>query len=326
MKVSIVIPIYNVENYIVKCLESCINQTYRDIEVICVNDGSPDNSGEIIEEYVKKDSRLLHLKKNNEGLCFARKSGVEIATGEYIFHLDGDDYLPPTAIDDLLSFALKDNLDIVKGNLDFVKEDSSLLSVFSFKSEGFLSMEEFISQMFLCKFWTLAGSLIKRSLYVNSIISYKEIVSGEDLISLLQLASYSSRLGFIDRNVYYYVKHDSSIMATRRVLPIEGRISFIKTIFDIQQGLKPRVSKDLYFILSEALVEAAVNLSRQYNIRSSKIEDVCRVLKTIMTKEFRCYLFNRNKELYFNYQMSQLSPLLLPTWMKVNYKLNSLLR
>ncbi|MGL5015769.1 MAG: glycosyltransferase family 2 protein [Bacteroidales bacterium] len=326
MKVSIVIPIYNVEKYIERCLFSCINQTYKDLEIICVNDGSPDNSSEIIDRFVENDSRVVHYKKSNEGLCLARKSGVEVATGNYIFHLDGDDYLPNNAIEDLLSFAINENLDIVKGCLDFVSEDDSLIRVFRFNAKGVLSADEFTTQMFSCKFWTLAGSLIRKEIYGNNIVALKEVVSGEDLISLLQLATYSNRLGFVDNCVYYYVKHETSIMATRRVLPIEGRISFITTIFDIQQRIKGSISNELYLLLSEALIEAAVNISRQYKLRTSKLDRVNTVINTLLNDELKTHLLKNNRELYLNYRVSELSPTLLPTWLKFSYKFNSIFK
>ena len=92
MKISIIVPIYNVEKYIRKCIESIINQTYRNIEIILVDDGSPDNCGKICDEYAKKDSRVKVIHKKNGGLSDARNKGTEVATGEYIMYVDSDDY------------------------------------------------------------------------------------------------------------------------------------------------------------------------------------------------------------------------------------------
>ena len=97
--VSIIIPVYNIGKYLEKCLDSVIAQTFPDIEIIVVNDGSTDNSPEIIARYVDKDPRIVVIDKANEGLAYARKSGIEAANGEYIQHLDGDDYLELDAIE-----------------------------------------------------------------------------------------------------------------------------------------------------------------------------------------------------------------------------------
>lgn len=93
-KVSIIIPVYNVEEYLPRCLESCIAQTYRNIEILVVNDGSKDQSLQIIQSFQEKDPRVILIDKENQGLYRARISGVQKASGRFLFFLDGDDYLP----------------------------------------------------------------------------------------------------------------------------------------------------------------------------------------------------------------------------------------
>ena len=88
VQVSIIVPVYNVEKYLSKCLESLINQTLKDIEIICVNDGSTDNSLSILKEYANKDSRIKIIDKQNEGVSVARNTGIEVATGEYLMFVD----------------------------------------------------------------------------------------------------------------------------------------------------------------------------------------------------------------------------------------------
>ncbi len=90
--VSVIIPVYNIEKHLEKCLDSVIGQTLKDIEIIVVNDGSTDNSLDIITQYARKDSRIVIVDKPNEGLAYARKSGIEAAHGKYVQHLDGDDF------------------------------------------------------------------------------------------------------------------------------------------------------------------------------------------------------------------------------------------
>lgn len=103
--VSIIIPIYNVENYLRECIESVLEQTYKHLEIICVNDGSPDNSREIVLEYQKTDSRIILLDKTNGGLSDARNAGINLASGDYLFFLDSDDCLSPSCIKILLKNA-----------------------------------------------------------------------------------------------------------------------------------------------------------------------------------------------------------------------------
>lgn len=93
MKVSIIIPIYNSEKYLKQCLESIINQTYKNIEIICINDGSTDNSEKIIKDYLKTNKNITYLKQPNAGQSIARNKGLEKATGDFILFVDSDDFI-----------------------------------------------------------------------------------------------------------------------------------------------------------------------------------------------------------------------------------------
>ena len=110
---SVIVPIYNVESYLPRCLKSIINQTYRNLEIICVDDGSTDNSGVIAEEYAKRDKRIKVIHKENGGLVSARKAGVLNASGEYLTYVDSDDWIEQTMYEDLLFLAKKEDADIV---------------------------------------------------------------------------------------------------------------------------------------------------------------------------------------------------------------------
>ena len=99
MKISIIIPIYKVEKYLQSCLDSVLAQTFKDWEAICVNDGSPDNSGKILTEYAKKDPRIKIITQNNQGPSVARNNGLKQANGKYIFFLDSDDFIHPQLLE-----------------------------------------------------------------------------------------------------------------------------------------------------------------------------------------------------------------------------------
>lgn len=116
--ISVIIPIYNVEKYLRRCLDSVKNQTFPDWEAICVNDGSPDNSAEILEEYAKKDARFKIVNKENGGLSDARNAGMAFASGKYILYLDSDDFIHPQTMEIAYSLALRDGSDIVSFTYD----------------------------------------------------------------------------------------------------------------------------------------------------------------------------------------------------------------
>ena len=111
--VSVLIPVYNVEEYLPRCLESIMSQTLKNLEIICVNDGSTDNSGKILEEYAKKDSRIIVVTKENGGLPSARNAGLERASGKYVGFVDSDDYVKPEMYETMVNAAKKDNSEIV---------------------------------------------------------------------------------------------------------------------------------------------------------------------------------------------------------------------
>ena len=111
--VSVIVPIYNVEKYLRMCVDSILNQTYGDLQIILVDDGSPDRCGEICDEYAKKDKRIEVIHKENGGLGYARNSGLELAKGEYVIFLDSDDWIDAGHIERLVAEAKKTNADVI---------------------------------------------------------------------------------------------------------------------------------------------------------------------------------------------------------------------
>ena len=115
-KVSIIIPTYNVEMYLVECMDSVVRQTLKDIEIICINDGSTDGSLEILKSYAEKDDRIIIVDKENGGYGIAMNIGLEKATGEYIGIVEPDDFVPINMYEDLYEIAKENNLDFVKAD------------------------------------------------------------------------------------------------------------------------------------------------------------------------------------------------------------------
>ena len=112
---SVIVPVYKAEKYIHKCISSILNQTFKDLELILVDDGSPDNSGVICDEYATKDSRVKVFHQENGGVCVARNTGLDNATGEYVFFVDSDDYILTDTLETLYTDVLNHNADIAVG-------------------------------------------------------------------------------------------------------------------------------------------------------------------------------------------------------------------
>ena len=111
--ITVIIPIYNVSKYLKNCLESVINQTYKNLEIICINDGSTDNSLQILKEYKERDERIIIIDKKNAGVSAARNDGIEKASGEYLFCVDGDDYIDEDFFEKFYNNAKKNDSDLV---------------------------------------------------------------------------------------------------------------------------------------------------------------------------------------------------------------------
>lgn len=142
-KVSIIVPIYNVEKYLRECLDSILNQTLKDIEIICVNDGSTDDSLEILREYEKKDSRIKVIDKNNEGVGIARNNGIDAAAGEFVCFMDPDDLYPTNDIlETLYNKAIANNVLICGGEFSsFSNDNSSFVQNYNNSFAGYLFPE-----------------------------------------------------------------------------------------------------------------------------------------------------------------------------------------
>ena len=184
IKVSIIIPVYNIAACLDTCLSSCINQTFRDIEIIVVNDGSTDESPLIIQRYAEKDDRIKVITKENQGLIYARKSGLERACGEYVFHLDGDDYLEISAIWELYNEAINSGADYVIGNYYRVC-DNNKQKMGDLNGLNGLCGQELLSCIFGYGDWRIWGKLMRKSLF-DSIV-YCPVVMGEDLYLNMQI-------------------------------------------------------------------------------------------------------------------------------------------
>ena len=227
VRVSIIIPVYNVSPFLDKCLSSCINQSFKDIEIIVVNDGSTDTSSRIIEKYATEDKCIIVVEKENQGLIFARKSGLDIARGEYVFHLDGDDFIENDTIEILFQKAIDEESDYVVGRF---YEVSDGVKKGRYCHPGFdgLSGQDLAAYILECR-WNICGRLIKRTLFDD--IIYKPVFMGEDLFLNMQICLKVKKATWVDAYVYAYVKHPSSVTARNANTTIKLKLEMIEAIF-----------------------------------------------------------------------------------------------
>ena len=147
-KLSVIVPVYNVERYIRKCLDSLVNQTYKNLEIILVDDGSPDNSGAICDEYASRDSRVRVVHKENGGLCNARNTGLEMASGDFLCFVDDDDWLELNAYEELLAKFDEHDVDAVFFGFTYYKDHSDV-DPLHFRKSGIVDRQEALTQITL---------------------------------------------------------------------------------------------------------------------------------------------------------------------------------
>ena len=213
-KVSVIIPVYKVEPYLNKCVDSVINQTYRNVEIILVDDGSPDRCGEICDEYASKDNRIKVIHKQNGGLSDARNEGLKIATGEYISLLDSDDYWKPKYLEDSVSFLQDNNVDLVVFPLCSVNEKGEIIKELDSRKMKVLTPEEALCMMFSSSLpWCAQGKLYKKHLFDG--ITYPVGMLMEDKATTYKIFEKCNRILFVECSDYMYLIREGSIMHSK---------------------------------------------------------------------------------------------------------------
>lgn len=217
--VSIIVPIYNVADYLERCIESILQQTYRDIEIILVDDGSTDESSNICEDYKEKDSRIVVIHKKNEGLVKARKSGLFASNGDYILNVDGDDWIVSDMCETLLEKALETDADVVdSGFLEVI--DNECKEHVCEKASFFLDRDGTAVDLLQC--WlenplnrrvhsTIWSKLFKKQVFERIYSGIAEDDSyGEDMLSFIEMLNHAHSLVVVDKCFYYYeIRNDS---------------------------------------------------------------------------------------------------------------------
>lgn len=215
-RVSIIIPIFNVKPFLRACLDSAVGQTLCDIEIICVNDGSTDGSRTILSDYDATDSRIIVIDKVNGGVSSARNAGLQIARGDYIRFLDGDDMLVPDACETLCRRASQDHADIVLGGVVFMlpNGDVTKREVFPNAVYDLANPREFREVLRRGLEWGVPFQFYSRQILIGS--DFAPLSHGEDTLFFTQIVCRAARMTVVGRPLYVYVQHkDSAIHSTR---------------------------------------------------------------------------------------------------------------
>lgn len=215
--ISIIVPIYNAEKYLSKCLDSIIAQTYTNWEAILVDDGSPDKCGMICDEYATKDKRFKVIHQKNGGVSVARQTGLDNAAGDYIIHCDPDDWIEPTMLDEMLKYAISNNADIVicdmtihKGKLIEYSPQNLPENITSKELQKKIIRQEIHG--------SLCNKLIRKDCCKDICFTPKDISFCEDELFLIKLLNQElAIIKYIPKGFYHYILHKGSVsMPTKK--------------------------------------------------------------------------------------------------------------
>lgn len=282
ISVSVLVPVYNTSKYLRKCLDTLISQTLKEIEIICVNDGSTDNSLEILEEYAKKDSRVIIVNKPNGGLPSARNAGIENAKGEYLGFVDSDDYVEPTMFEVLYKAAVKRDSEVVICGAEIFPSDPAptqwLRDVLSPRNAYYPEFTPDVlfkekSRPFIWR------NLVKRDLIMRENIRLKEdIVLGEDQALQFKVYPKAKGITFVSDKLYHYCWYrPGSIMNTevnKKILKrVDAHTNLCVHVMDElkKNPTKKDMRKDVLLWAVELLFDDFIKLSYKERSRIGKI-------------------------------------------------------
>ena len=220
-RISIIIPVYNVEKYLGRCLDSVVGQTYQNLEIICVNDGSTDSSRAILKGYSIIDKRIMIVDKENGGLSSARNKGLDVATGDYCYFLDSDDWIEPNTIETLVKKMFLHDVDAVVHSAENIKEDDSALKLAEDcqnwmnsynREEGIYDVPLDISSQICSVAW---NRLYKMSIINEYHCRFADGLINEDEAFLWTYFIHCENYYYLNNRFYNYFRRSNSIMGTR---------------------------------------------------------------------------------------------------------------
>lgn len=281
-KVSVIIPVYNVEKYLKKCLDSVTNQTLSDIEIICINDGSTDNSFQILKEYALKDNRIKIIMQKNQGQGIARNNAIDIANGEYLSFVDPDDWLELNALEILYFFSLKNDTQIVQFNYKEYKQRTKKyknrlfykkikkLYHFNITKTQYYNLQQ-LKKGCLCNLDLHAWAHFYNSSFVKKNgIKFAPSKNGEDHLFTNGAKLLSDKIYYVNQTLYNYRCHDKSAVNTRsdENFAVFNNIKLMKN-FIIQHNLWKELENEFYYYQKKVLIwqynQTPLNRLEEYN-------------------------------------------------------------
>lgn len=327
VKVSIIIPVFNSEKFITQCMESVLNQTMEDIEIIVVNDGSTDRSFEILTKLEEEFDHMILLNQENRGQAKARNRAIEHATGDYLAFVDSDDFIEPNMVEQMYSGAIQNEVDIVICNWNRVDVTGRVIENkdHSEYDQKIMTREEIV-RLFLCHDHELVegfsfNKLIKRSILIENQITYPNMAY-EDIPMIFSILTKINTCLYLNQILYHYVQHQDSITHTKSIRNIEHFTIAIKRVKEIliQEQLYESFEDEYDYYCSKKLLSQYS--SSVHVIKNSKdlIHVFESLLKPISLKKI--YYFHPYRDMRLSIKLFlykiKLLPLLIHIFRNIN--------
>ena len=301
--VTIIVPVFNAEKYLVKCLNSIKSQTYKNLEIIIVDDGSKDRSSQICDEFARDDKRFVVIHKENEGVCIARNSALKIAKGEYVLFVDSDDWLENNMVELMLEDAIKNNSDIVICEYNNYYENENRIEPKTIKENPNLSFQSQITK----NETNFGGFPWNKLLRKNGIEKYfnEQIHYYENLLFFLENSNAKTKYSVVHKKLYNYCINDGSAIHSKKysvkkvttlealikvipLVPLENKdyhkYMFISSYYDNYYSLR-------IFKMDRTIVNPYYKYVREYykEVRFSKYLDIKKKIKVFVLYRFSSF-------------------------------------
>lgn len=286
--ISVIVPIYNAEIYLRQNLDSILNQTLKDIELICVDDGSTDFTLKILKEYQEKDSRIIIIQQNNQKAGIARNTGLKIAKGKYIIFLDADDFFKDTMLEELYNKAEIDNADtVVCSYYNYDAKTNKVLDIYtihsSFVKQSPFSAEDIKNSIFsFCRPnpWT---KLFKRDFFLENNIQFDDLVSSNDFCGIYTAVAASKRISILNKPLIYYRLNQLNNLTAKRKINLLGFKEDLQALENLRQNL---IRLNLYNTFKASLINRGKQMFKKFKMVSHK-----KLAKSILSEELYRALF-----------------------------------
>ena len=315
-KISIIVPVYNAENYIKKCVDSILAQTYTNLEIILVDDGSPDNCGKICDEYGAKDSRIIVIHKENGGVSSARNVGLKIATGEYVTFVDSDDYIGDSYIEAFVSHIDSEDNVLVCMHIDVIADSGEMAENVVFDKTTTIVIDKDYD---FCA--VPCNCLSATKLYKKSILNGKTFdencANGEDALFFAGVVLEAKRIKYIPESGYYYVYYAESLtngtINERKLSVLDAWKTIIDLFSDYPKSQKSGIAMYLFL---------AMHLYSQSILQYGNKNEYANFIKKELFSKGRTWRYSdANAKVKYSLILLRVSPLLYSFVYRVRNKL-----